>query len=127
DAVVLLPAEVRLAPQIVELDDAEGVGDLLRIEALRLLHRRDEGKGRVGEVDARRVPFAILLRVARLPAVALLGQRRLHEAGHPHALDIRLAGDVRHHGGIDLPDVDEAALEAELARLLDDEADAPGR
>src|SRR5882724_2322470 len=29
DAVVVLAAEVRLAPEIVELDDAEGVGDLL--------------------------------------------------------------------------------------------------
>src|SRR5258705_3188901 len=127
DAVVVLAAEVRLAPEIVELDDAEGVGDLLRIDALRLLHRGDEGEGRIGEVDAGRVPFTELLRVARLPALDLLRQGGLDEAVHPHTLDVRLAGDVRHHRGVDLPDVDEAALEAELARLLDDQPDAPGR
>src|SRR5205085_681432 len=43
------------------------------------------------------------------------------------ALDVGLAGDVPHHGSVDLPEVDEAALEAELTRLLDDQADAAGR
>src|SRR6266850_3401392 len=83
DAVVVLPAEVRLAPQVVEFHDAEGVRHLLRIDALRLLQRGDEGEGRIGEVDAGRVPFAVLLRVARLPALDLLRQRRLDEAVHP--------------------------------------------
>ena len=46
---------------------------------------------------------------------------------HPHALDIRLAGDVRHHRGVDLSDVNEAPLEAEFASLLDDQANTTGR
>src|SRR5262249_50636615 len=46
DAVVVLSAEVRLAPQVVELDDAESVRHLLRIGALRLLQRGDECEGR---------------------------------------------------------------------------------
>jgi len=73
DAVVILSSEMGFAPQILELDDAESVGDLLRVDALRLLHRGDEGEGRIGEVDAGRVPFPVLLRIARLPALDLLG------------------------------------------------------
>src|SRR5262245_39356992 len=72
DAVVVLPAEVRLAPQVVELHDAQSVRHLLRVCTLRLLQRRDEREGRIGEVDAGRVPLAVLLRVARLPALDLL-------------------------------------------------------
>src|SRR4029450_2005674 len=52
DAVVLLAAEPRLAPEVVELDGLQGVGDLLLVEALRLLHRGHEGEGRRREDTA---------------------------------------------------------------------------
>src|SRR5437870_3327015 len=72
DAVVVLAAEVRLAPEVLELHGRERVRDLLLIEALRLLHRGDERERRVREVDAGGVPLAVLLRVARLPALDLV-------------------------------------------------------
>ena len=81
----------------------------------------------IGEVDARRVPLAELLRVALLPALQLLRQRGLHVAVQPHALGVFTAGDARHHRAVDLMERDEASLEAELARLLDDQADAARR
>jgi hypothetical protein len=46
---------------------------------------------------------------------------------HPRALDVRLAGDVGDDRRVDLPDVDEAAFEPELAGLLDDQAHAARR
>src|SRR5262245_41279871 len=50
DAVVILPPEMRFAPEIVELDGVQRLGDLLRIQALRLLYRSDEGKAGIREV-----------------------------------------------------------------------------
>src|SRR5215470_12948434 len=127
DAVVVLAAEVRLAPEVVELHGAHGLGDLLRVEALRLADRGHEGKRGIREVDARRVPLAEPLRVALLPALQLVRQRGLHVAVHPHALGVLAAGDAGHHRAVDLVERNEAPLEAELARLLDDQADAAGR
>src|SRR5215471_13446723 len=127
NAIVILSSEMRLSPKVVELDGMQGLGDLLRVEALSLLYRSDKGEGGIREVDARRIPLAVLLAIARLPTLDLLGQWLLDVPMHPRALDVRLAGDVRHHRGVDLPDVNEAPLEAELAGLLDDQADATGR
>src|SRR5436309_339748 len=127
DTVVVLAAEVRLAPEILELDRAERLGDPLWVQALGLFHRGHEGEGRIGEVDARRVPLAVLLGVARLPVLDLFRERGLHVAVDPRALDVLLPGDARYHRGIHLADVDEPALVAEHAGLLDDQADAAGR
>src|SRR5262245_44167751 len=127
DAVVILPPIVSFAPEIVELDGVQGLGDLLGIEALSLLYRSDKSEGGIGEVDARCIPLSVLLGVARLPVLDRFGQRILNVAVHPHAPDVRLAGDVRHHRGVDLPDVNEAALETEFARLLDDQTDTTRR
>src|SRR5215472_15029290 len=127
DAVVILPPIMSFAPEIIELDTVQGLGDLLRIETLSLLYRRDKSEGGIGEVDARCIPLAVLLGVARLPALDCFGQRILDVAMHPHALDVRLASDVRHHRGVDLPDVNEAPLETEFTRLLDDQADTACR
>src|SRR6516162_10438554 len=127
DAVVILSPEMCLAPEVVELDSVQGIGDLLRIEALSLLHRGDKSKGGICEVDARRIPLAVLLAIARLPALDLIRQRILDIPMYPHALDVRLARDVRDHRGVDLPDVNKAPLETELAGLFDDQADATGR
>src|ERR1700756_863859 len=84
DAVVILPPEMRFAPEVVELDGVQGLGDLLRIEALSLLHRSDDSEGGIGEVDARGIPLAVFLGVARLPALDLLGQGLLDKPMHPH-------------------------------------------
>src|SRR5215510_5912757 len=127
DAVVVLAAEVRLAPEVVELHGAHGLADLLRVEALGFPDRGHEGERRIREVDARRVPLTEPLRVALLPALELVRQRGLHVAVHPHALGVLAAGDARHHRAVDLVERDEAPLEAELARLLDDQADAARR
>src|SRR5713101_3515970 len=127
DAIEVLAAEVGPSPKVVELHDAHRFADLLRIEALGLLDGSHEREGRVGEVDARRVPLAEFLRVAMLPALQLLRQRSLHIAVHPHALGVVLAGNARHHGAVDLVERDESALEAELTGLLDDQADAARR
>src|SRR5687767_13722926 len=61
DAVVLLTAEPRLAPEVLELDGAEGLRDLLLVEALSLLHRGHEREGRIREVDAGGVPLTVFL------------------------------------------------------------------
>src|SRR5712691_5861922 len=127
DAVVILAAKMRLAPEIVELDGAQRLGDLLRVDALGLLDRGHEREGRIGEVDAGGVPFAVLLGVARLPVLDLLGQRGLHVAVDPGAFHVLLTGDARHHRGVHLTEVDEPALEAEHAGLLDDQAAAARR
>src|SRR5437667_11127401 len=128
DAVVILPTDVRLPPEVLELDRAQRLGDLLRVEALGLLHRGHERECRIGEVDAGRIPLAVLLGVPRLPALDLLRQRGLHVAVDPRALHVLLPRNARHHRGVHLPEVDEPALEAEHAGLLDDQADtARGR
>src|SRR3989441_5544292 len=124
DAVVILAAEMRLAPEIVELDGAQRLGDLLRVDALGFPDRGHEREGRIGEVDAGGVPFAVLLGVARLPAADLLRQRGLHAAVDPGALHVLLPGDASHHRGVHLADMYEPARVAEQAGLLDDEADA---
>src|SRR4030095_16092964 len=108
------------AAEVVELDDAHGLADLLRVEALRLPDGGHEGERGIGEVDARRVPFAELLRIALLPSLQLFWERGLHVAVHPHALDVVLPRDARHHRAVDLVERNEAPLEPELARLLDD-------
>src|SRR5262249_32228418 len=97
DAVVILSPIVSFAPEIFELDTVQGLGDLLWIEALSLLYRRDKSEGGIGEVDARCIPLAVLLSVARLPALDCFGQRILDVAMRPHVLDVGLAGGVRHH------------------------------
>src|SRR5215831_20963605 len=127
DAVVVLAAEVRLAPQVVELHGAHGLADLLRLEALGLPDGRDEGERGIREVDARRVPLAEPLRVTLLPALELVRERGLYVAVYPHAFGVFAAGDARHHRAVDLVERDEAALEPELAGLLDDQADAARR
>src|SRR4030095_465287 len=115
------------AAEVVELDDAHGLADLLRVEALRLPDGGHEGERGIGEVDARRVPLAELLRIALLPAPQLLRRRIFHVAVPPHALGVFTAGDPRHHRAVDLMERDEASLESELARLLDDQADTARR
>src|SRR5437764_15103658 len=60
DAVEVLAAEMRLAPEVLELHGGERVRDLLRIGALRLLHRRHEREPGVAEIDAGRSPLAKL-------------------------------------------------------------------
>src|SRR5260370_3945870 len=122
DAVVILSSKMRLAPEVLELYGVQRLADFLRIEALRLLHGSDKCEGGGGEVDARGIPLAVLLGIARLPTLHLLGPGALHKPVHPHPLDIRLAGDVRHPRGVDLSDVNEAPLEAEFATWLDDHA-----
>src|SRR5262245_20397919 len=67
DAVIVLSPEMRLAPEVIELDAAQRFGHLLGIEALGLLDAGDERVGRVGEVDAGGVPLAVFLGVTRLP------------------------------------------------------------
>src|SRR5215475_1576048 len=47
DAVVLLPAEMRRAPEVLELDDRQGLGDLLLVQALGLAQCGHEREGRV--------------------------------------------------------------------------------
>src|SRR5882724_4110179 len=71
DAIEVLPAEMRLTPEVVELHGAHGLADLLRVEALSLPDGGHEGESGVGEVDARRVPLAEFLRIALLPALQL--------------------------------------------------------
>src|SRR5207244_9763875 len=46
DAVVILATEVRLPPEVLELDRAQRLGDLLPVEALGLLHRGHEREDR---------------------------------------------------------------------------------
>src|SRR4029453_13398065 len=100
-----------------------GRAGLVGVEGLRLPGGGHEGERGIGEVDARRVPLAELLRIALLPALQLLRQRSLHVAGPPHALGVFTPGDARHPRAVDLMERDEASLESELARLLDDQAD----
>src|SRR5207244_11181536 len=115
DAIEVLPAEMRLTPEVVELHGAQGLADLLRVEALRLPDGGHEGERGIGEVDARRVPLAEFLRIALLPALQLVRERRLHIAVDPHALGVVTTGNVGHHRAVDLVERDEATLEAELA------------
>ena len=122
DAVVLLAAEVRLAPEVVELDD-----DAARRRSSSRRHsapsspprrrRRPGWRSRCWSRSIRRTSSCS----APASSSPARGAAPARSRG-PRSLDVRLAGDVGHHRGVDLPDVNEPPLESELARLLDDQA-----
>src|SRR5262249_19561504 len=101
---------VGFTPKVIKFNVVQSLGDLLGLETLGLLHCRNEGKGRVSEVDTGGVPGTVFLGIALLPGLDSLWEWLLDIAMHPHALDVILPSNTSHDRGIHLPNMDETPL-----------------